>query len=418
VVIPAGTYREVITVDRPITLKGEGRPVIEGDRVTDVVTITADGVTFSGFEVRASGRDVSTEPAGIRVKGDRSVIADNHLVDVLYGIVLHGTHGHTVRHNTVESVREFDSDRRGHAIYLWYSGENQIIDNTVVAAKDGIFLSYATNSLISGNKVTNARYGIHYMYSDHNDFTNNTFTDNVAGGAIMYSEDVLLEGNEFAYHSSAGSGYGLLFRDVNDVEMRDNLIHHNRVGITMEGTPRDPGRTFEVRHNLIAYNQIGMELSTTTNVTFTENSFTGNLRQIETTGGSLEGHNTWSEGGRGNFWDDYRGYDSNGDGIGDLVYQYESLFHDMTDQNPAIRAFTFTPAQTALELAARWFPVYRPDPLVRDTHPVMRQTVSLDADGTGEALRESIPVSAALVLVPLVVVLAMRVRARRGWQAC
>ncbi len=146
-----------------------------------------------------------------------------------------------------------------------------------------------------------------------------------------------------------------------------------------------------------------------------ENSIVGNLRQVQTRGGSLADKNAWSLDGRGNFWDDYRGYDSDGDGVGDLRFEYESLFHDMVDESPAVRAYTFTPAQTALELAAKWFPVYQPDPLAVDDHPLVRQTINLPSSGGFRAAINSALAGGALVAVPLALILAMRLRTRKGW---
>lgn len=413
--VPAGTYEGALTIDKPLTLIGEGQPVIRGDGQHDVVVVTADDVTIRGFVIEHSGRDVTPEETGIRLKGNRAVIEDNLVRDTLYGITLHGTNGHTIKDNTVIGIPDFDSSRRGHAIYLWNANDNIITGNTVDGAKDGIYLSTANGNDIENNTITNARYGIHYMYSNNNVIDGNVLRDNIGGASMMYSKQIEIIGNEFSYAESPASGYGILFRDVDDVVMRDNLIHHNRVGLTMEGVPFTPGHPFLATHNLIGYNEVGFDLTSTVNVTFSENSIVGNLRQVQTRGGSLTDKNQWSLNGRGNYWDDYQGYDANGDGVGDLKYEYESLFHDMVDEHPVVQAYTFTPAQTALEVAARWFPVYRPDPLAVDSNPLMRQSINLQSSSGFRAAVNSAAVGGALMLVPLMLILAMRLRTRKGW---
>src|SRR5690606_18195176 len=76
IVVPPGTYAGPLVIDKPLTLVGEGRPVIDGGGSGTVVTIAAEGVTLRGFAIRNSGRDVSGEPAGIRVTAGGAVIED------------------------------------------------------------------------------------------------------------------------------------------------------------------------------------------------------------------------------------------------------------------------------------------------------------------------------------------------------
>jgi len=121
VVIPAGTYVEQVVIDKPLVLIGEGLPVIDGGGVGDVVRIEAEGVTLKGFVVRNTSRSINGEPAGIRVMANNATIESNELVDTLYGIVLDESGGHTVRNNSITSVRDFPPERRGHGLYLWYS---------------------------------------------------------------------------------------------------------------------------------------------------------------------------------------------------------------------------------------------------------------------------------------------------------
>jgi nitrous oxidase accessory protein len=417
VIVPAGTYHERIVIDKPVTLEGEGRAVIDADRDGDVVLITADDVTVRGFVVQGSGRDVSVEPAGIRIRGDRATIEGNRLHDVLYGIVLEDSRGHTVLDNYVSSIEEFTPERRGHALYLWHTEGNRLVGNTVTAAKDGIFLGFATHNHVERNHVSGARYGIHYMYADHNTFVDNVFRNSVAGAAIMFSRDITFRGNEFAYNRSVASGYGLLFKDVDDVEMVDNLVHHNRLGITLEGAPHTPGAHVTLRRNVIAFNDTALSVATTTAVVFAENSFTGNLEQVAVTGGSVEHRNTWSVDGRGNYWDEYRGFDAGGDGVGDIPFRYEGAFDELTRRNEWVRAYSFTPASNALDLAARWFPVYRPAPSVVDAHPLMAPLEALRASDGPASSWTTAAASFGLVLAAVVILRLMTHRPRNGWSA-
>ena len=415
VTIPPGTYNEQVTIDKPIALVGVGWPVIDGGRKGDVVVIAADGVTLRGFVIQASGRDVADEPTGVRANANRATIENNRLRDILYGITLENSDGHVVRDNTISSIAEFNAERRGHAIYLYSSSHNMVERNTIDYSKDGFFFGFSTDNDVIGNRVSHMRYGIHYMYADNNRFTGNVFTDGVAGAAIMFSRKITLIGNEFSENRSIASGYGILFKDVDDVEMRDNLIHHNRLGMSIEGAPHTPGSVVNLTHNLIGFNQLALELSTTTGMTLTDNTFIGNLDEVATKGGSLEHRNTWAVAGRGNYWDEYQGYDADGNGLGDLPFRYEGAYDDLVQRNEALRAYSYTPARAALDLAARWFPVFRPEPRVVDPAPLMSPTVSLPRHESAGSRALSIAITALLVAVPLLIFRFAATMHRGGW---
>ena len=74
----------------------------------------------------------------------------------------------------------------------------------------------------------------------------------------------------------------------------------------------------------------------------------------------------WSRDGRGNSWSQYRGYDADRDGIGDVPHRVEDAMDALVRRNPLVQAFLYTPAHLALEAAARMFPLFRQAPLLVD----------------------------------------------------
>lgn len=403
IVVPAGVYNEHLVIEKSITLQGEGWPVIDAGGKGDVIRVNAKDVTIRGFVIQGSSTDVSDEPAGIRVTASNSRIEVNRIQNVLYGIELQDSGGHVVQNNSISSIVRFGSERRGHGIYLWHTNDNIIADNTIESVKDGFFVGFSTRNNIERNRVTKSRYGIHYMYSNDNDFHNNIFRDNIAGGVLMYSVGITFSGNEFAYNKSAASGYGLLFKDVDDVLMTGNSIHHNRLGITMEGAPSSPAAFVTLEGNLIAFNQAGLELTTTTAATFTENTFTGNLEQVVSRGGDQRQRNKWSLDGRGNYWDDYQGYDSNGDGIGDIPFEYDGSYDALVQENQSLKVFAFTPARTALDLAGSMFPAFKPIPRLTDDHPLMSPSMALTSRSGWNTRLGAAVAALVLIAIPLAV---------------
>ncbi|RME75801.1 MAG: hypothetical protein D6776_02490 [Planctomycetota bacterium] len=73
----------------------------------------------------------------------------------------------------------------------------------------------------------------------------------------------------------------------------------------------------------------------------------------------------------GNRWDDYRGYDLDGDGFGDVPYELRSLSGELTAKHPELRLLAGTPALALIDVAAHAMPLLQPRLILRDPHPRM-----------------------------------------------
>ena len=151
----------------------------------------------------------------------------------------------------------------------------------------------------------------------------------------------------------------------------DNQVASNRVGVYAEAVPSGPSRQAVFRRNLIAGNETGLALQSTAALTFVENQFVENLTDVRPLGRRLSADMHWSLDGRGNYWRQYRGYDRNGDGVGDVPHQVDESMDALIRRNPLIQAFLYTPAHLALEAASRMFPLFRQPPVVVDNRPLM-----------------------------------------------
>ncbi len=371
VTVPAGTYRGPIVIRGPLTVVGAGMPVIDGGGVGSVVTLEGDGVVLRGFAIRNSGRNVTEEAAGIKASGQRHRIERNDVRNVYFGIHVSGGAGHVIAHNVI-APGEHHGARPGHGVSVWNTSGSRVAGNTITEARDGVYLSFTKDVVVEGNRVTRCRYGLHSMYSERARFAGNTLSANLLGSALMNSTQLELRGNRIEQHRQGGAAYGILLKDIGDLIAEDNVIIANRVGLYAEGVPDRPTREAIVRRNVFAGNDVGIALQANAVLTFTGNRIAENLTDVRALGSRLAPATRWSRDGAGNSWSQYRGYDRDGDGIGDLAHRMDGSAGALGGGNELARAFLYTPAHLALEAAARMFPLLRRPPMLVDEHPLMR----------------------------------------------
>jgi parallel beta-helix repeat protein len=82
------------------------------------------------------------------------------------------------------------------------------------------------------------------------------------------------------------------------------------------------GNTFQ--NNWLQENTYGVFMAFSSTNTLYRNNFVNNVMQASAGTGS----NTWSSGGQGNYWSDYKGTDANHNGIGDTPYLISPIGQD------------------------------------------------------------------------------------------
>ena len=123
--------------------------------------------------------------------------------------------------------------------------------------------------------------------------------------------------------------------------------------------------------NVIAGNEVGLAMQSNATLTVTGNRISDNLTDVRPLGRQISARTRWSHDGRGNFWSQYRGYDANQDGIGDVPHRVDDAMDALIRRSPATQAFLYTPAHLALEAAARMFPLFIQPPVLIDDRPLM-----------------------------------------------
>ncbi|MDP3704176.1 MAG: nitrous oxide reductase family maturation protein NosD [Candidatus Omnitrophota bacterium] len=371
IVVRGGIHRGAVRVTTPVTLVGEAGAVLEGGGVGTVVTIDAPGTLVRGFTIRGSGNVLSRDDAGLVIAAARVTVEGNRFEEVLFGVSLHHAPGSIVRGNTLRS-QPLPVARRGDLIRVWYSDDVTIADNDIDGGRD-LVLWFSQRIRVTGNRVRRSRYGLHFMYCNDAAVEANTLTDNSVGIYLMYSTRLRLLGNRMV-RNRGPSGYGLGLKDMEETTVTDNLLAENRVGVFLEHA------SGVWSGNVIAANDVGLQVFPTAQANvLTGNSLIDNGEQVIVQGSGDASRNRW----RGNYWSDYRGFDADGDGQGDVPYRAERLFERLIDRYPAFRLFAGSPAAQAIDLAARTFPLFAPRPLLVDDAPRMQPVMPAGLGRTG-----------------------------------
>lgn len=358
----AGTYNEgTILIDKPVTLAGDERPVIDGGFKDEIITITAPDVTIRGLVLRNGGRSSTRELAGIRVENAKRVtLADNCLEDCSFAVYLARAHDCEMVRNVIAGRAEKEVNA-GNGIHLWNCSGIRITGNRVTGHRDGIYLEFAAESSVTDNLVeNNVRYGLHFMSAHDSRFHGNCFRKNGAGVAVMFSRHVEMSANVF--ESSWGeSAYGLLIKDLTDGAVSGNVFRRNSTAIYSQGATRMIFKGNEFRENGWALRV----LSNGENNTFEGNNFLRNTFDV-TTNGQLADHKF-----TGNYWDRHEGYDLNHDGTGDVPYRPIGLYSTLVERVPSSVLLLRSPVMHLMDRAEKALPSLTPEG-VMDTSPSMR----------------------------------------------
>ena len=362
IVVSAGVYREpTLVVLRPVRIHGQPGAVLDGEGQRALMVVNADSVQLRGLTFRNTGASHVEDRAAVRVfESAGCVIEDNQFTRTFFALHLQRVHGCIVRRNRLEGMAGTQSTT-GNGVHLWSSSDVLVEDNHIVGHRDGIYFEFARAAVARRNTVSNSlRYGLHFMFSDSCAYEDNRFVANRSGVAVMYARHVAITGNLFSEARNSAS-YGLLLKEINDSRVTGNLFTDNTIAVHLEGSNR----------NVLSANRFegnGWALRLLADAQENQvrgNHFARNLFDVATN--SQQHYSTV----RGNYWDRYRGYDLDRDGVGDVPHAPVRLFALVVERAPAALLLVRSVVADALDLAERLAPVLTPIALV-DSAPLMR----------------------------------------------
>ncbi|HJV44478.1 MAG TPA: nitrous oxide reductase family maturation protein NosD [Bacillota bacterium] len=374
-ILPNGVFQGNIVIDKPITIKGSGQTVIEGDGTGNVISITAPHVTLENLAVKHGGLSMSSQEefSGVKVTASHTLIKDLHVSDVYHGVYLKNADNNEVNHVTIEGMGDKIVASQGNGIQIIHANNNKIVGNIIAHTRDGIAFDYSEGNITQKNEISKTRYGLHYMYSDRNTFDQNIFHNNNGGAAIMTSKDIVLSGNQFLFHDGS-QAFGILLKSAQSVKIENNYFFENLRGIYADDSVES-----HVAGNEFVHNRIGIELwSSATYQTFSQNTFTKNTIPFITVG--VGETNRWSEDGKGNEWgNEFPLLDLDQDGVGDTPLEFKSSIPKLIQNNELIYLFLTSPAISIYEKIQQF--LGQQDVMFTDPFPLMEKQKPISNSG-------------------------------------
>jgi nitrous oxidase accessory protein len=360
---PPGTYAGPVILTKPLTIEGAGQVTIDsGDKGT-VFSVQTDGAILRGLHLAGSGESHDTDDSCLDVRGHKNLIEHLVIDNCLFGIDLKQSNDNTVRHNKVRS-KPLEIGVRGDGLRLWYSHRNLIESNEITDSRDMVAW-YANDNIYRKNIGMRSRYSIHFMFAKNNLVEYNRFYDNAVGVYFMYTEGGVLRHNLIS-HATGATGMAIGFKEASNTVIEGNEIIYCAVGIGSDLSPFQPDSKIWIRNNRFAYNGIAVQLTSELGGNIvTDNTFEGNLTNVVQAGRGKAGLNEW----RGNFWDDYQGFDRNHDGVGDTAYELYAYADQIWIEMPAARFFKTAPVMELLDFLERLAPFTSPELTLKDQRP-------------------------------------------------
>src|SRR4030067_183410 len=254
ILVKSGTYFENVKVNKKLTIRGIGNPVVDAGGSGSAITLSANGITLEGFTATGSGYHYYDSPeAGIKVTSSNNTLSDNNA----------SNNGNDIN-------------------YYGY----------------GITLRSSNNNKLSGNIMNGNRENFNLDGDNDSDFDNHIDTSNLVDGRPIY---YIIKVSDKTYDSSSNAGTFYCISCVN-VTTKNLNLNKNGKGIYLWNTYQS-----KIQNVNASNNTIGIYLSSSSNNTLNSDNASNSLTGIYLYESS---NNTLSSNNATNNYDDVYRYES------------------------------------------------------------------------------------------------------------
>ena len=368
-----GSYAGPLGVTKKMTIWGPHEAVIRSSGEGTTIELRADGAKLLGVTVDGSGGRFDTLDAAVHVTGDHNRVEGVVVRNAVFGLLIEKANHALIRNNLILGPDEGPLGLRGDGIRLWETRHSVIEGNEVLGSRDMV-VWYSNDNRIVDNTALRGRYGTHLMYSHDNVLEGNRYIDNVVGIFIMYGHNIEVKNNLLARSSGPG-GMGLGIKESGNIDVADNLFVSNTKGVYMDTSPLDQNDFNTFERNAFYYSEVGVFMhGSEQRNTFRDNTFVSNRSQVQVAGGGNALGVDWKQ----NAFDDYAGYDMDGDGFGDIPYELRQLSSQLASTYPQLLFFRGAISLELLDAISSLFPLVQPRTTLIDSRPKMNARTWLD----------------------------------------
>jgi len=276
-----------------------------------------------------------------------------------YGIILSSSSDNTLTNNNANSNKH-----RG--IILSSSSDNTLTNNNANSNKYyGIYLDYSSNNTLASNTMLENKYDFDVSGSSLSEYTQNIDTSNTVDGKPIYYWF-----NQKDRQIPVDAGFVGVVNGTN-ITVKDLTLTNNGNGVLFAYTENSRIENVTVSNNYDGFVLDSSSHNTLVNNTADSNSWGSGIKLHFHSSSNLiynnffnntnnaydDGNNQWNTtktngtniiGGPflgGNYWSDYAGVDNDGNGLGDTLTPYNSLYGITNggDYHPLVPADTPDP---------------------------------------------------------------------------
>jgi nitrous oxidase accessory protein len=358
-----------IEVEKSLTILGRGGPRLQAAVQRPGITVRADGVMISGFEIAGVGKDSASKfnyfmenpqaaslgmnlpNAAILLEGENITIEDTGVSGAQAGAYVTKSANLSLRNDTFEGCDvgveliechlgkiegcSFSScDKAG--LQIEHSSKLSFLSNNIVdSANSGLLLKDSWLCEIEKNRLSSCKEGLVLWNSTLTKVAGNKADHNYYGFLVTRSNNNTLLENDAEYNSRSeiakGFGVGISLQENSSY----NLVAKNEARGSyngMEATKGCKGNVFF--GNTATENNHGLRMDKCRdNLIFGNNFAQNKINAYENAS-----RNIWNT-TIGNYYDDYSGRDDNGDGVGEMPYRLPGEGSRSSDYRPFVMPY-------------------------------------------------------------------------------